>query len=286
MSVRKARQRDSSNFASADVVASWAPQLADALHLSSSDINLVAASGNIGVYLTGPLWGLYADKKGARELLYVGACLLGVGYCGLAYSFSNGAKLWMLMLYSWFTGLGSCAGNTAGLNAVARAFSSESRGLAFGIVVACYGLSAFFYSSIAGWLVADDTQAFLVILASGTFISLFGSGLFLTPDRIQNAYAPVPTTPSSNQRLYRTRSTSTAADEPPIESPTDDLEQEVEDKLEGKRNTDQGGISLLKVNDYWALMLLTFCLTGTGLMWINSVGTVVGKRSHCFCGYG
>lgn len=210
----------------------------------------------------------------------MGACLLGVGYAGLAWAFANGAKLWMLILFSWFTGLGSCAGNTAGLNAVARAFSSSSRGLAFGIVVACYGLSAFFYSSIAGWLVADDTQAFLVILAAGTFISLFGSGLFLTPDRIQDAYAPVPTTPSSSQRLYRTRSASTSADEPQaVESPMDDLEQDIEDKAEGRRNTDLGGISLFKVDDYWALMLLTFCLTGTGLMWINSVGTVVGTLS-------
>ena len=263
-----------------DVVASWAPQLADELHLSSSQINLVAASGNIGVYLTGPLWGLYADKKGARELLYVGACLLGLGYAGLAWSYSNGAKLWVLMLFSWFTGLGSCAGNTAGLNAVARAFSPESRGLAFGIVVAAYGLSAFFYSSIAAWLVADDTQAFLVILAAGTFISLFGSGLFLTPDLIQTAYAPLPSSPTSSQPLYRTRSTSTSAEERPIESPTEDLEQEVEDKMEARRNTDLGGISLLKVNDYWALMLLGFCLTGTGLMWINSVGTVVGKSRY------
>ena len=260
-----------------DVVASWAPQLADELHLSSSQINLVAASGNIGVYLTGPLWGLYADKKGARVLLYVGACLLGVGYSGLAWAFSNGAKLWVLMLFSWFTGLGSCAGNTAGLNAVARAFSPESRGLAFGIVVAAYGLSAFFYSSIAAWLVADDTQAFLVILAAGTFISLFGSGLFLTSDRIQDAYLPIPMTPSSTQRLYRTRSASTAADEDPVESSPEDLEQEIEDKAESRRNTDLGGISLFKVQDYWALMLLTFFLTGTGLMWINSVGTVVGE---------
>ena len=47
--------------------------------------------------------------------------------------------------------------------------------------------------------------------------------------------------------------------------------------------TDIGGISLLKVSDYYLLMVVTFCLTGTGLMWINSVGTVVGacRRSCC-----
>jgi MFS family permease len=112
------------------VVGSWAPQMADAVGLSSTDINLVAACGNFGVYLTGPLWGLYADTRGARTLLLVGAALLGFGYGGLALSYSAGAKLWMLALYSFCTGLGSCAGNTAGLNAVARCFTPETVRLA------------------------------------------------------------------------------------------------------------------------------------------------------------
>lgn len=40
-------------------------------------------------------------------------------------------------------------------------------------------------------------------------------------------------------------------------------------------------IGLFRVPDYYLLMLVAFACTGTGIMWINSVGTVVGERSFC-----
>lgn len=38
-----------------------------------------------------------------------------------------------------------------------------------------------------------------------------------------------------------------------------------------------GSLGLFKIPDYYLLMIVAYCCTGTGIMWINSVGTVVGE---------
>jgi hypothetical protein len=43
-----------------------------------------------------------------------------------------------------------------------------------------------------------------------------------------------------------------------------------------------GTLGLFKIPDYYLLMIVMFCCTGTGIMWINSVGTVVGEFCSSF----
>ncbi len=38
---------------------SFAPQLQESLHLTSTQINLIGIAGNAGVYLSSPLWGRF-----------------------------------------------------------------------------------------------------------------------------------------------------------------------------------------------------------------------------------
>lgn len=45
---------------------SFAPQLQESLHLTSTQLNVVGVLGNMGVYLSGPLWGKYVDKHGPK----------------------------------------------------------------------------------------------------------------------------------------------------------------------------------------------------------------------------
>ncbi len=45
---------------------SFAPQLQDAVHLTSTQINVVGLAGNAGVYLSSPLWGKWVDARGPR----------------------------------------------------------------------------------------------------------------------------------------------------------------------------------------------------------------------------
>ena len=45
---------------------SYSPQLQERTHLTSTQINIVGAMGNMGVYLSGPLWGRLVDKRGPK----------------------------------------------------------------------------------------------------------------------------------------------------------------------------------------------------------------------------
>lgn len=45
---------------------SYAPQLQDTLHLSSTQLNILGLAGNLGMYISGPIWGFWIDRMGPR----------------------------------------------------------------------------------------------------------------------------------------------------------------------------------------------------------------------------
>jgi len=215
--------------------------------------------------MTGPLFGWIVDKYGPRTPIAAGGVSLGLGYLGLYYGYQHtdphALPIPVLASFSFLTGLGSSAGMIAGLNAVALTFTQKTRGTAMGIVIAGYGLSAFLYATISAYISGDNTSAFLLILAIGTFGSFSITATFLTPHHLATARAPLPMSPTSRP-MYRSLST--------LSAHTDD-DEELEhatssSKLEQKsiRTTDVGGLGLFRQVDYWLLMLVAFCLTGTG----------------------
>ena len=83
------------------------------------------------------------------------------------------------------TGIGGSAGLSASLKATSQSFPSSQRGAAMAAVLACFGLSAFFYSSIARahlFAAADPTPAFLFTLAVGCTLSMLVGVVFVRPD--------------------------------------------------------------------------------------------------------
>lgn len=89
-----------------------------------------AYSDLLQVYTSGPFFGFAADKKGPRIITLLGAIALGTGYCGLCWAYSaatsHDTPISLIVIFSYLTGLGSSAGSTAGLNAVARIFPAET----------------------------------------------------------------------------------------------------------------------------------------------------------------
>lgn len=218
--------------------------------------------------------------------------------------------------------------------------------------VAGYGLSAFLYASISALLIGDNTELFLLVLAIGTFASLFGAGILLTNTRMETAYSLIPGgSPLQPERalLRHSRRRSSASGGTAGERDLSDDEEEMDDlshddgvagvaeynevdttitrgrtarsnsngssllapsssintpnrpggnhkkqssilvKQAGEAITrikqdnilvETGALGLFKVPDYYLLMIVAFCCTGTGIMWINSVGTVVGESSN------
>ncbi|PWN48388.1 MFS general substrate transporter [Violaceomyces palustris] len=154
---------------------SFAPQLQESLHLTSTQINLVGIAGNAGVYLSGPLWGKYIDKRGPRIALISAALLVLLGYLGLAAAYTaywpihSTASLFFLNL---LTGLGNNGGFTAAMNAQAKSWGGERRGTATALVLSGFGLSAFLYSSLSHALFPGNTGGYLMLLAFGSMTSM------------------------------------------------------------------------------------------------------------------
>lgn len=160
---------------------SFAPQLQESLHLTSTQINLIGIAGNAGVYLSSPLWGRFIDKRGPQTALIVAAVLVPIGYSGLSLSYSGDWSLHstgVLFCLNLLTGLGNSGGFTAAMNAQAKSWGGSRRGTATALVLSGFGLSAFFYSSLSHLLFPGNTGDYLLLLAFGSMTSmLIGLGL-------------------------------------------------------------------------------------------------------------
>ncbi|GAA5976811.1 hypothetical protein JCM11641_000878 [Rhodosporidiobolus odoratus] len=186
------------------VFSGYSPQLAQQLHLSSLAINAVGAAGNAGVYLSGPLVGLVVDSRGPRIVLLGAAACLAVGYFGLYALYAGGEDglyatwgLPGLAICQILAGTGGSAALSAAVKATSLSFSKAKRGAAMATVLSCFGLSAFFYSTLshANLLsTADPIAGFLLTLALGTGISmLLGAAFVHPPPTSHSATVPVTT---------------------------------------------------------------------------------------------
>ncbi|SCV71423.1 BQ2448_3011 [Microbotryum intermedium] len=185
----------------------YAPQLASRLHLNSKQLNIIGASGNAGVYLSGPFLGIIVDRKGPRLPLFLAAICLLVGYSYVKAIYAGGdsglfASLGItgLALAELATGIGSSAGLSSAVNGTSKAFSPQRRGSSIAAVVSCFGLSAFFYSTLshASFLTSstDPTSSFLTVLVVGCTSSMLLGTLFIRNGVVpavsrQNDYLPI-----------------------------------------------------------------------------------------------
>jgi hypothetical protein len=160
------------------------------------------------MYSMGIPIGMLVDTKGPRSAVLMGAILLGAGYFPLHQAYDRGSgSMPLLCMFSFFTGLGGCAAFAAAVKTSALNWPHH-RGTATGIPVAAFGLSAFFFSMFAQFVLPGSTGHFLMLLAYGTFGLVFVPFFFL---RVlpHPHYAAVPTTEAGmtdSQQLYRTRS--------------------------------------------------------------------------------
>lgn len=148
--------------------------------------------------------GMLVDKKGPRIAVMVGAFLLAAGYFPLHQAFDSGSgSIPLLCMFSYMTGLGGCFAFAASVKTSALNWPRH-RGTATGFPLAAFGLSAFFFSSFAQFVLPGNTGHFLLLLACGTFGLVFISFFFLKvyPHPHYTALAPS----GSGNRLHRTKS--------------------------------------------------------------------------------
>ena len=280
------------------VYSAWAPQFAQRLKLSSTESNLIGTFGNLGMYATGIPSGMMVDKKTPRWGVALGTACFVVGYYPIAQAYKNGQgsmSVGLLCLFSFFTGAGSCSAFTASIKAAALNFP-QSRGTATAFPLAAFGLSAFFFATIAQAF-PHSTYNFLILLATGTValpvISFFFIRIFPNP-----SYKSV--SQHERQAMHRRKSSDGGNHEEPgaqqnissndaqkdddrddqedtsllSTSSGEDFEQSktVDADKDDSHHLDVRGFALLPLPEFWQLFGMLGLGCGIGLMTINNIG--------------
>lgn len=245
---------------------------------------------------------MLVDAKGPRPAVVLGALLLGAGYFPLHQAYDKGSgSMPLLCLFSFMTGLGGCAAFSASIKTSALNWPHH-RGTATGFPLAAFGLSAFFFSMFAGYVMPGSTGDFLLALACGTFGIVF-IGFFFLRVLPHPHYSRVPRSPglarTESNRLHRTRSEEAKnraqqeTPEPGGEAPegVTSIESDETSSLMSKSTSsssgeipeetivkdhahrvDIRGLKMLPLIEFWQLFALMGILTGIGLMTINNIG--------------
>ncbi|KAI4927014.1 uncharacterized protein J4E92_006178 [Alternaria infectoria] len=282
----------------------WAPQFADKLQLSATQSNVVGTAANLGMYASGIPMGIITDRKSPRLAAIIGMFALFVGYYPIKLAYDGGPgymSVGLISLCSFFSGVGSCAAFQAALKTATLNWPTH-RGSATACPLAAFGLSAFFYTLIAGIAFPGNTSGLLMMLSLATSLLVLVSIPFLivVDHKAGTGYAVLPTSERTRRNsnvLHKTRSNGSKykssalpqqeitaeeeQDRPSTETssllssgPGDiiDDDDDAASKKSAHSCIDITGLALLNKPEFWQLWVLMGLLSGVGLMTINNIG--------------
>ncbi|KAJ6473175.1 major facilitator superfamily domain-containing protein [Mycena sanguinolenta] len=297
------------------VFSAYSPQLGARLNINHTQLNIVGLAANIGVYSSGPFWGRIVDSRGPRIPLAFAFVFLFFGYIGIRHFYDVGTEggstlssfsFGLLIACSFMTGTGGNASFTGAVNSTAKSFPDKARATTTGIVLSGFGLSAFFFSTVAHILFPGNTSSFLLLLSLGTalttIIGLFfvrsipltasGGSDHAVDTVVAEAEATIfnhgneshtplldeDTAPSSPTEEYV--SAARGIELSPPRSPS--ARRATSHSRSRSRSKEQDTLAgpnihgrALWINpDFWLLFAILSMLSGTGLMYINNVGSM------------
>lgn len=283
----------------------WAPQFADKLKLSATQSNIIGTAANLGMYAAGIPMGMITDRKSPRLAAIIGMFALFVGYYPIKLAYDGGPgymSVALISFCSFLSGVGSCAAFQAALKTATLNWPTH-RGSATACPLAAFGLSAFFYTLIAGIAFPGNTSGLLTMLSFATSSLVLVSIPFLivVDHKAGTGYAVVPTSERARRDsnvLHTTKSSTstkftssalpqqeTTAEEEQDGPSTEvssllssvpgdivDDDSEAVSKKSAHSSTDVTGLALLRRPEFWQLWVLMGLLSGVGLMTINNIG--------------
>ncbi|KAI9101253.1 major facilitator superfamily domain-containing protein [Phlyctochytrium arcticum] len=262
------------------VFSAYSTNYARKLHYTQTEINIVASAGGMGVYLPGPVVGMAVDRFGPKWIGFSASLLLLSGYMGMARIYSGAFFTTSYIASAFFyslVGLGSAGVYNSAITSVIRNFPPRIHGLVIGLSVSLFGLSAFFFSQMSrlfqkntpGGGAAIETYDFLI------FLSLMTGGLsFIAGWGIQDLSTDVPR--SVTRRRASDASLAAGVGTPGSESQDPfDTNSAIEEGPILPSGQTPAEVSLFRSPDAWMFFVAFLLLTGSGLMVINNVGTIV-----------
>jgi hypothetical protein len=196
------------------------------------------------------------------------------------------------LCFSMFlSGCGGAAGLTAAVNAVAKSFPDKTRATASGVVLAGFGLSAFTFSTIGHMLFSGDAGGLLLLLALGCSAPMLLGSLIIkeVSPKMEEGYERVADGPEiifdedNDDELYQTRPNSIelSRSRSPAPHPRHPYNHTPIPKrrvsslpVSTSSSPDFSPMQLITNPDFHALCAVLAICCGTGLMYINNVGTV------------
>ncbi|KAG0086367.1 hypothetical protein BGZ92_008193 [Podila epicladia] len=277
------------------VYALYAPSLKSHLGYSQTQTSAIAVIGDLGLYGVGPLTGGLADSMGPKKASVFAGSLLVAGYGLLSVAYSSGIErikhnepapsFLAMSAFLFLAGIGSSACYMAAFTTLAKSFK-QGRGIAIGIPVSFFGLSAAALAYLAQkFFLVDSDSLFNLIKDEGTqeldtgrfllFLAIAGGvinglsllGLNVVPepeirDEEQPSVAP--------SLLQETGNTNPTEESPLLQDTTSTP------TIRPRREVPNvSGTSFFLDRDAQYFFLIMLCLTGSGLMIINSITAIV-----------
>ncbi|WFD36718.1 hypothetical protein MCUN1_003605 [Malassezia cuniculi] len=272
------------------VFSSYAPQVQERLHLSGMELNVLGVASNLGLYISGPLWGRFVDKNGPKGAILSGAVCTLLGYGLLSVTYSQrwvDVPLLLLALYMLLTGIGNQAALCGAINVQAKSWGGNNRGTAMAIVLSTFGLSAFMYSTVSRVFFDGNVGGYLAALAIGSSISFVIGSLMLRvvpPDEhaLQEEWEGFDSAhdnadeESERPRPRRMRSSSELSGSAEAFSRENRDQTSSEDPFgeDTPYRNEVTGFALLQEVDFLLLFSLLGLISGAGLVLINNVGVI------------
>ncbi|KAF9546306.1 MFS general substrate transporter [Agrocybe pediades] len=221
--------------------------------------------------------------------------------------------LCVLVLFSFMTGTGGNGGLTSAVNSTAKTFPDKARATATGVVISGFGLSAFFFSTISHMFFAGNTSAFFLVLALGTSFPMIMGFFLVRPiplpeaegyDEIDNLPDEVAATSAldrdathtplldededANEEEFRRRHENLNSDSDLENARVEGVELDSSSQRLALRNRSLSrgaamaldvapnlhGLKLVLSGDFLLLFTILSIVSGTGLMYINNVGSM------------
>ncbi|KAH7004820.1 putative transporter MCH1 [Fusarium venenatum] len=264
----------------------YAPLLQSRLHYSQFQVNAVAISGSVALYLPISGVGYICDRVGLKPLALTGGILFGSGY-GLAagvyrkldleyrshpeYRVDNDWSLPFLMISFVFVGVATCCLYMAAVSSCAKNFGKgRYRGLALATPITCFGLSPMWLSQAGTRLFSEtrsdggkgdlDVFRFFLFLGILTFsMGILGTFTLRVVDEDELIDEAI-------EELEQSETESSALLDP------------AKDNAKWKKNwvLNAETRSFLSDRTMWPFALAFLLIVGPGEAFINNLGTIIG----------
>ncbi|KAL1917842.1 uncharacterized protein VTP21DRAFT_3676 [Calcarisporiella thermophila] len=260
--------------------------IAEELQYTQTQINAVAMIGDLGVYVFSPLIGAGVDKWGHRRICLMAAFFLATGYIFMSLTlqkFALSTSFLSMSFYFFLVGVGSSCAYLAAISSQAKNFSSRYRGLALGIPIGAYGLSALVWSQIGRiwFMTGRDGQL-------DAFKFLWVVGLVLAGINLVNMVGMIRTR-EQGEDIEDVNERTRLVDDNKYKRSGLEWENEECEEREVVLRVEQDTLiapntDIIKPNDQqeffcnpttWIFFSGLILICGMGLMYINSVGAII-----------